>query len=252
MSWASGKRFIIIAILALLAVAVIALVVAFSLKKEPSCSDGIQNADEAGVDCGGSCAYLCVASLSEPSVVYARAVVSGSRIDVVAYVENRNPSAGVKGARYLVEVYDANRTVLASRAGTLDLVPGAGTPIFIPDVYRGEGAVGQATLTLEKDSLNWKPYPVVQNTVRAGEIRIEGVQDAPRISATLFNPGVRDLEDITLVLTAFDAGGVVIATSQTILPNIEGEDTAAAVFTWNEPFYAEPVRIDIRPILSLP
>ncbi|MBI5635518.1 carboxypeptidase regulatory-like domain-containing protein [Candidatus Micrarchaeota archaeon] len=39
----------------------------------PSCSDGVSNGDEAGVDCGGSCSTLCTADLYEPveEMVYA-------------------------------------------------------------------------------------------------------------------------------------------------------------------------------------
>ena len=39
----------------------------------PSCSDGVSNGDETGVDCGGSCSTLCTADLYEPveELVYA-------------------------------------------------------------------------------------------------------------------------------------------------------------------------------------
>src|SRR5262245_15346669 len=63
MSWASGRRFSIIALIVGVIALVVAAVTFFSMQKAPSCVDNLQNQDEEGVDCGGSCSYLCATSL---------------------------------------------------------------------------------------------------------------------------------------------------------------------------------------------
>src|ERR1035437_3477389 len=77
--------------------------------RAPSCSDGIQNGSEAGVDCGGSCTTLCSNQTVAPIVYWAKAFnVLGDVYNVAAYVENPNTSSGNPQANYDFKIYDAN------------------------------------------------------------------------------------------------------------------------------------------------
>src|SRR3989344_6201594 len=69
MSWAAGRRFIILCIVGAVVIAFLAAISIATFYKSPSCSDGKQNQDETGVDCGGSCAYLCKAKKPTPTVL---------------------------------------------------------------------------------------------------------------------------------------------------------------------------------------
>lgn len=69
----------------------------FNLTKQgvaPSCSDGIQNGDETGVDCGGSCPNVCLAQINLPVTFegtitnYAVTDFGGTSSSLVADPEN--------------------------------------------------------------------------------------------------------------------------------------------------------------------
>jgi hypothetical protein len=52
MSWAGNRRLLIIAGVLFVIIVVLSVILILTLPKEPSCSDGLQNQDESGVDCG--------------------------------------------------------------------------------------------------------------------------------------------------------------------------------------------------------
>lgn len=253
MTWASRRQAFILGTLAVVLLTVVGVVTFLIIRAEPepTCADGIQNQTEDGVDCGGTCAYLCVADLAPPSVAFVRTVPSGTRTDVIAHVVNRNTSAAVKGARYTIELFGADRTLVAARDGVVDLVPGAVTPIFIPGILNGSRFEGQAFLTFNDTSIRWYresrvvPSPVIE------EARVTDAVP-PRVTALVRNAGAFPMEDLTLIATVFDAAGTPIAASQTLVQDITARGTASATFFWNESFTASPGRVEVRSVPLLP
>lgn len=253
MSWASGRRALIIGGI-VVALLIVAGLIAYSVfHQAPSCTDGKQNQDEEGVDCGGSCTYLCAASADEPSVRFARAIRQNGRTDVIAYVENPNASAA-RAARYTVELYGADRALLAEKSGMLDLPPrdyGA-VPLYIPGAYDGGEEVAQAFLSFDDGSFKWFRLGDPLTALVAESPQLVGTPEAPRVTAVFRNPSVASVRKAKAVATVFDAQGNVIAASQTVLPDLGPGGSAEAVFTWNEPFTANAARIDARILLAVP
>ena len=66
----------------------------------PSCTDGIINQDEEGVDCGGVCKLLCQAP--RVSALWSRAVLIAPGVyHAVALVRNPEASAGTERLPYI-------------------------------------------------------------------------------------------------------------------------------------------------------
>ncbi len=253
MSWASGRRLVIIGIIAAFVVAALGFVAYSILHKAPSCVDGKLNQDEEGIDCGGSCTYLCTVSLGRPAVMFARELLQGGRTDVIAYVENPN-SAAIHGAEYTIELYGADRTVLAEKTGTIDLPPRdyGVVPVYVPGIYSGSEEPAQAFLSFGDSTLAWftlhSPLivPIVDSPV------LGGTPEAPRVTASVSNPSVDTIRKTKMIATVFDAEGNAIASSQTVLPDLGPGASAQAVFTWKEPFVSPAVRVDVKPVIPVP
>src|SRR3989344_1263580 len=97
MSWAARRRFFILLIVGAVAVAFLTTIGIAIFYNAPSCTDNKQNQDEAGVDCGGACSYLCIEQQLPPTVLFTKAIKNGDgRVDVVALIENKNSSAAAK------------------------------------------------------------------------------------------------------------------------------------------------------------
>jgi len=216
----------------------------------PSCTDGKQNQQEEGIDCGGSCAYLCSASVTPVRVSFARALGASGRVDLLAYVENRNQAAEARGAAYTAEVFAEDGTLLGKREGRTDIPAGAIVPIFIPSFYSGAAPAARAFVSFD-DGMRWsKPRAAPSGIAVTSVDLVPGSQ--PRVNAALANASAQTVYGQKLIVAVFDAAGAALSASQTVVREIPAQGTATATFTWNAPFPAEPAKLEVLPVIVLP
>ncbi len=253
MSWAARRRFIILFILGAIAAAFFAIVSIATFYKAPSCTDTTQNQDEEGIDCGGSCPYLCTAQRQPPTILFTKAISNGvGRTDVAALVENKNATAAAKNVPYAVTLYGDDRTILQTVSGTLDLPPGATVPVFISGVVSGNQRVANVFLDIATSSPKWfvlSPDPRIVPLV--SDTKPSGTVSAPRIETVLTNQSVTRLTNVEVVVIVRDAQGIVIAASKTIVSVIPAQGQATATFTWNNAFSGVPASIEVVPVIPL-
>src|SRR3989344_5642742 len=255
MSWAARRRFIILLIIGAVVVAFLTALGIATFYKAPSCADGAQNQDETGVDCGGSCAYLCIAQQQPPTVLFTKAIQNGEgRIDVIAMIENKNANAAAKNVSYTITLYGADQSLIQEVSGVLDLPPGTSVPVFVPGISSGKQMIARAFLEIVSSSLrsfslspNSRMVPTVSNTKHGGTMI-----SAPRIEAILTNQSVTILTNVKVIVLVRNNNGDIIAVSSTIVPTIQAQSQATATFTWNEAFSSVPASIEVVPIISLP
>lgn len=254
MSWAAGRRLLIALIVGAVLLIVLGAFTFSAVYKAPSCTDGKQNQDETGVDCGGSCAYACAVDASLPTVTFARAVhPTPERTDLIAEIQNPNAAYAVKGAHYTAELFARDGSTLATKEGTIDLPPrGSGpTPLFIANLYRGNAEVAQAFISFDDSSLYWYRYTDTRALPEIDTPDFERI-DPPRVRAQVSNPTASTIQNIRLVATVFDEKGVAIGASETRIESLAPRATASAVFTWNSAFLTDTPRASVRAILPLP
>ncbi|HUX80799.1 MAG TPA: hypothetical protein VMV38_00540 [Candidatus Paceibacterota bacterium] len=254
MDWATRRRIIILLMVSAVVTVLITVVSMVTFYKAPSCSDGIQNQGEAGIDCGGPCAYLCTAQELPPTVLFTKVISNGTgRTDVVASIENTNAAAAAKNVQYTVSVYGPSQEFIQQITGTLDLPPTATVPVFIPGIGFNNQKITNAFLTIDPKNIQWftasqtiPPNPVVSN------ITLGGSAATPRIDAILTNASVSALSNVRAIVLVHNAQNEVIAASSTIVPIIPPQGQATASFTWNTAFSDVPTTIEVVPLISLP
>ncbi len=250
-SWAARRRAIVIIILALIVSVGVLFFHRTVLYNAPSCTDGVQNQNETGVDCGGACPYLCTEQVEKPVIQFARAVTNGGgRTDLIAYVENLNADAAVANAPYTVEMYGAEGTVVAKRSGFITLFTRSVTPLFIPGVAHGSIKIVNAFLSFNTKKMRWVKHTSVRPLLPFSNIQVTQGSVA-HITATITNPSTTVYRNLKVIISVFDKNNNVIAASQTVVPVLRGLSTAPLVFTWSAPFSKTPVREDLFPILPL-
>ena len=92
------------------------LIISPNFNKALTCTDGIQNGNETGVDCGGSCPNACLSQVDSVSVLWARAfqVIPG-RYNAVAYIVNHNKNTAVQKISYRFRFSDANNFYICNK-----------------------------------------------------------------------------------------------------------------------------------------
>lgn len=251
MSWAARRRFIILLIIGAVVVAFLAVVLIATVSKAPSCTDGIQNQNEAGIDCGGPCAYLCTVQNQPPTVLYTQALeYGGGRTDVIASIENKNTTAAAKNVPYRITLYGTGQALIQEISGMVDLPPGATVPVYVPQIFSGKQAVIGAFLSVAASSVQWffmtpnqRSVPLVSNISRGGTL------GAPRVQAVLINPTVTPFNNVQTIVIVHNKNGDVIAASQTVVPSIPAQGQATATFTWSAAFSAASAAIEVVPIV---
>jgi len=254
MSWAARRRFIILLIIGAVVVAFFATVGIATFYETPTCTDNKQNQDETGVDCGGSCSYLCTAEQLPPTVLFSRPLTQNDgRTDVIAEVVNKNLFAAAKNVPYTIVLYDSTQAFVQSIQGVLDLPPNSSVPVFVPGIASGKQTAVSAFLTIDKEAVRWFPLTADPRIVPEVTSQIlTGASTTPRIEATLANPTVTVLSDVPVVVLVKDEKGDVIAASTTVVPSIPAQGFSQALFAWNGPFPGTPSRIEVIPVIPLP
>lgn len=251
MSWASRRKTIFILIVSALATTLIALALIATFYETPSCQDGKRNQDEGGVDCGGSCTYLCVADVRAPSVRFVRYLTTTpGRIDAIAYIDNPNPREAVRDARFTITVFGADGEI-GNKQGSVDLPPAMTVPVFIPDIARTNTAPVRAFLSFDETSMKWFRMSPDAPHLAVLDTSIEETADGARITARVRNIGVKPYYDIDVIATVFDSENNAIAASASVI-DIPAGGEAPLVFTWSTPFSLPPARAEILPLIALP
>jgi hypothetical protein len=251
MDWAHKRKFIVIAIFVALVVAVVAIIGFSVFYHTPTCTDKKMNQDEVGVDCGGSCSTLCSSQVASSTVRFARTLIQSGRTDVIAYVDNTNSTAFAKDAAMTLEAYKSDGTLVTAHV-KVTLPPRASVPVFIPGIASAGAGIRQAFLTFDTGSPVWMRGSATDPTMRVDNIVTLTPETKPRITANLVNQTARPQYDTVVTVTIFDTDGTAMAASQTIVPILPAQGTAPMVFTWNEPFAAPVVRVDMVPTSAAP
>ena len=206
----------------------------------PSCTDGVQNGGELGIDCDGECARLCTAPRIDP--LWTRVVrVADGVYHGVAYI--RNPESGVRGTdiAYRLSLYDAGGLLVAERRGVLDLEPQVLRVLFEPSIITGSQVPARAVLSVSGGMWERAPQSVTAVSVIPGALD----ERARTLSATLVNDTPYDVRGVVANALLFDAAGTLVTASETRVPVVRARSRAEIVFTWIEPFARPIITTDV-------
>jgi hypothetical protein len=210
----------------------------------PSCTDGVINGKEEGVDCGGACQRLCTGPLV--SVVWARSVkVAPGAYHAVALV--KNPDTAAKGVvPYKVSLFDSGNILVATREGTINLGPGDVAPLFEPNIDTGNRVPARTFIDIGRGA--WERGTRMTSPVRI--VPTSSADDANTnlsLSATIQNTGSTIVPQVTVTALLYDASSTLVAASQTTVESLAAREGRAITFTWQSPFTSPAVTFDLIP-----
>ncbi|MFZ2149540.1 MAG: hypothetical protein WAV15_00025 [Minisyncoccia bacterium] len=254
MTWALKRQLFYIIVLVFFVSIFGFLIIYPTLSKAPSCSDLQQNGDEAGVDCGGSCARACVAQTDDISVQWARAfkVIPG-RYNAVAYITNHNKKAAIQRINYRFRFGDANNIYIGKREGTTYVPPGGNFAVFEPGIDVGNSIPVYVTFEFTEPPL-WLQVPeekIEQLKVLVSNIELTGEGTSPRLSATIKNNSLFTIPSVSVIAVLHEAGGNAIAASRTFLSEMAPLQNSSINFTWPEPWAGEVVEKELIPMYDI-
>ena len=252
MSWESRRQsqYILGILIILLCILAIFLYPIFT--KAPSCTDGVKNGTELGIDCGGPCNKLCSSQASDTDVLWSRAFpVTGSVYNLAAMIENQNKGAGVQNVTYEFRIYDTHNKLIGRRDGTTFIPPNQDLLIFEPRFDAGKSEIHSTSFEFTSPLLWVKKSPTLQTLpVRIDTIIFANNNDSPTLSASIHNESVHVLPGFDIVAILYDKNQNVINVSKTYKESLASNDSSLVLFTWPNALSGVPVTEDILPQIN--
>lgn len=248
MSWGTHRRNTILIVLSLLIFIPAGLIAFFLFYNPPNCFDGLKNGDETGLDCGGSCVLLCTEETTEPVVLWERAFrVSGGIHNVIAYIENPNPTAFVRNAPYSFKIYNEDDVLISETSGVTSIPPKTALPVIQNNIQLYEQVVSRVVFEFTGPLTYEQSSPQDALIVIKDEI-IENEEKSPRVRARIQNLSLLPIRDIDVIVVVYDEFDSVLGVSSTFVDRLESEEVRDIVFTWPQPFTDSSSRLEIIPL----
>jgi len=237
--WAYRRKVIFLGILILLMAVAGAFIFWFFFYQAPSCSDGKQNGDETGIDCGGSCSKVCSGEAITPIVKWDPQIfqVFENTWSVVVYVENPNTNLNATYLPYTFTLYDASNNILATRTSATILPKNDTVGIFEGSiVLDGNKIPKRATFEIGGEIVWSKTGINEKKDITVTYSPLSQLETKPRIEAVVKNNTDNEIKNIELVAVVFDGSDNAVAASRTLVDSIKKGDSTNIVFTWPRPF----------------
>lgn len=234
LSWRDRRKYLYLSVVAVFVVVALFFIWDTFFYKVATCSDGVQNAGEHGIDCGGSCALICQNESRPPTVLWARAFPTGSNTyTAAAYLQNNMVGAGARSTRYSFQLFDARNVLITEKTGVADLPPNQTIPLVETNINVGNRTVAYTQFTFTAVPV-WSR--VLANAITPVRIANQVLApDGSRLSATIYNESVKDIPRVTVVAVLFDNDGVARAASKSIVQSLDHKSSQSLVFTWGAP-----------------
>jgi len=246
MSWTrERKKFITFIVGAFFVLLGIVVVLPFVIK-DATCIDGVKNGSETGTDCGGDCQLMCKADIIPLEIRWQRSVkVDEKTYDAVAYLVNKNNNAIPKLVSFKVTLSDKNRATIAEKEGSTVILPGAATPLYVPNIQ----VEGRIPVYTRFEIIDVSPFFVysnqdfLKNVQVIGQPLFDNTTETPRLTLTIQNTLFDRVQDVDVYALLYDTEDTLIAVSKTYIESIAGRGQEKAYFSWRSPF-SSPARFE--------
>jgi hypothetical protein len=246
MSWAQRRKATYTLGFLSIVILILGLIFFKFFNKQPTCSDGLQNQGEIGIDCGGPCMILCRAQYTDPTVLWTRwsKVTSTGAYNILVYVQNSNIGMGSFKAPYTVSIYDKENILLYSKTDYTYIPPSNNFAIFEGDININDKIPARIDFIFSKNFI-WQKIENQELDIVAVSKNLVDKDTKPKLSVTLKNKSLKDIRNIESVAILYDQDANAVAFSKTKIDTIIKDSTEDVIFTWPEKFENKIFKIDI-------
>lgn len=214
------------------------------LLSQPTCSDGIQNQGETGIDCGGPC-LPCPWQLQEDlEVIFTKAILTqGDYLDLMAKINNPNRNFGAKSFSYVFELYDSQDSLILSRQGTSYILPGE-----IGYVIAQKVLVESKVFDIELKIINvdWEgliEYEEPELLIK--KLEFQQSEDFSKAYGTLENRSNYDFGEIDIWAILFDEKSNILAVGKTDIRTVLSRENRYFEISWFFPMEDRIDKVDV-------
>lgn len=243
------KRYLKQFIIALVYLIILAIVVwgiySVLVKSElPTCTDGIQNQGEQGIDCGGSCSPCSWQLREDLEVILAKAIKTQNNFfDLVAQIKNPNKDFGAKSFSYIFNLYDSNGNLISFKEGSSYILPQETKYVIEQkisvnsEIYNTEFRI---TDIRWQELINYqKPELLIRNPV------FEKLTDLSRVSATLENKSNYNFDKVGVLAVLYGKESKILLAGKIELRTVLSKESRYFEVSWFFPIEEQVEKVDV-------
>lgn len=211
-----------------------------------TCTDGRQNQNEEGIDCGGPC-IVCQETLVDPDILWIKALpVEGGLYDLAAQIENKNVNYGSGMMPYAFKIYDSKGSQIGEVKNRNYIMPREKK--YIVDIV--SLSTVPAKVSLEFGDIEWKKFKLVESLnlpIFNQAIDLNGKNSyAAFAQGTAYNQTRFDLDTIDIDVIIYDFAGNVVAVNKTQKNTMKSGEGRFFEVMWPKAFASEPSKIKME------
>lgn len=186
----------------------------------PACTDGVQNGDETGLDCGGNCLPCAIKDLRSLRVVSTDLLpVSDTESTVVVRLENPNVTYGATDLSYVITGRDTSGGTSQLYSGSSFIYPGEVKFIVLPALTAPRSIISADTTV---SALAWAPrndWKTVSMETR--QVSVASDQLFVTISGILRSSEAILFPEVNVSALFYNSAGVLIGASRTSINDLK-------------------------------
>ncbi len=214
----------------------------YSLVPKISCTDGIKNGKEEGVDCGIlACGKVCEPAIMPLNIISSQFIQTGQGdYDFVAQISNPNTSYGASRVEYS----------LGSNSGSFYILPGQTKWLVLTALKIPEGVEG---VNLVINNAQWEKLNMPDNTVSFVSRRNDyhATQTGTELNAILYNNSNYDFDKVDVAVILFDNTGSVVGVGKTDIRTFVSKSERGLTVAWPFALPGNATRQDIEALTNL-
>lgn len=233
---------VLIALIFLLILGGIGYGIYYKLTPKISCTDGIQNGKEEGVDCGTlACGKACEPAIMPINIISSQFFQTGQGdYDFVAQLSNPNVSYGAADLEYSLGSISGSSYILPGQTKWLVL-----TALKIPNGVQG--------IQLVINNAQWEKLDIPNNTVNL-TLRRQDYHPATKgtqLDAVLYNDSTFDFDKIDVAVILFDDAGNIVEVNRTDLRTFLSKSERGFSVAWPFALSGNVARQDVEASTNL-
>lgn len=247
-SWSKRRKSLYATVATIIVVGVFIVPAFLIFYKAPTCSDGVRNGSEQGVDCGGACQRLCQSAFLPPALAWTRfEQVAPGLYNVAAYIVNPNTEGEATRVPYHLALYDDRGVLITDTTGTVTLPPHRNTIAFKGAVDAGKRIPAKALFEFTA-APDWHFRTDPLSAVTIGDKKYTEDESGSSLTVVVRNTSVHPLDNISVYAILYDKDSNAIGFSKTILDEIPPQGSTFAPFTWPINRHDTVISFDVLPV----
>jgi hypothetical protein len=219
------------------------------IKPAPSCTDGIRNQGEEGIDCGGVCDPCELVHTKEIDVLWVKVISGqGNFYDLAAKIKNPNQNYGSGQVPYQFELYDSQDNLIAKYSGITYILPNQ-TKYLLKIKAESNRLVKQVKLSFGQ--IEWEKlgdYQPPQLGIQQKEYRLLGNEEPgfSQARAVLINKTNFDFDKVDIDILLFDSSNRLLAINTNEIRTLLAGQERDFFSVWFNQIYGQVAFVEIE------